>query len=368
MVVDIDVGVKRKGRREREGDRGGPRPRRNMMVATTYAKSPRAQQALQLLTEMQTRLTEQLSSLSTNPLDGFSPISWQRNHGAWGGGRRLTTHDDATLFNRASANFSQVQYEECPERKLASATALSTIIHPRHPTSPSLHLHVSYTEDKQGTGSWRLMVDLNPSHPRPAETACFAASLYAVNPKLYSLACQAGDRYFFIPALQRHRGSFHYYLEGQSCGKGDDDVALARTFTATAITSYRAILSESLPHAPEVHEHADTRQLEYHTLYFLQVLTLDRGTTVGLLAHADNDLGVMASLPRVIDRRYLEAWRSLHPPEQQALVAALLACLPHGSSGVTIIGDEVKLRLAQAVRNFYQHHPEALPLQAPCLF
>jgi coproporphyrinogen III oxidase len=36
------------------------------------------------------------------------------------------------VFDRASVNVSQVHYADEPTRKLASATALSTIIHPAH--------------------------------------------------------------------------------------------------------------------------------------------------------------------------------------------------------------------------------------------
>ena len=39
-----------------------------------------------------------------------------------------------------------------------------------------------------------------------------------------------------------------------------------------------------------------------HSLFF-QVLTLDRGTTHGLLAHGDNDVGTLGSLPNFVSKR-----------------------------------------------------------------
>ena len=64
-------------------------------------------------------------------------------------------------------------------------------------------------------------------------------------------------------------------------------------------------------------DEATAQQLAYHTLYFFQVLTLDRGTTSGLLVHDQNDLGIMGSLPAWVDRAHYRAH-----PEAVALQAA----------------------------------------------
>lgn len=56
---------------------------------------------------------------------------------------------------------------------------------------------------------WRMIADLNPSIEVPEDTAKFAQAIKEVehmSPALYSDAREFGDKYFWIPALQRHRG------------------------------------------------------------------------------------------------------------------------------------------------------------------
>jgi hypothetical protein len=91
-----------------------------------------------------------------------------------------------------------------------------------------------------------------------------------------------------------------------------------------------------------------------------QVLTLDRGTTSGLLVHDQNDLGILGSLPARIDRELLASWAEAVPELQRPLVEALVRCVP--SSGD--LTNAVKLDLAREVRSFYRAHPAALALQA----
>ena len=120
--------------------------------------------ALQLVESLQRRLVEALETLGKHP---FAATEWLRDAGRHGGGRRFGV-EDTPLLGRASVNVSQVHYDDEPERKLGSATAISTIVHPTHPLAPSIHIHVSWTEMKSGHGYWRIMADLNPSNPNPA--------------------------------------------------------------------------------------------------------------------------------------------------------------------------------------------------------
>jgi coproporphyrinogen III oxidase len=262
---------------------------------------------------------------------------------------------------------SQVHYDDEPAKRLASATALSTIIHPRHPHAPSVHVHVSWTEMRDGHGYWRIMADLNPaiddsSFAHAARTT-FAAALRAAAPAIYDDAAQRGDQYFFIPALGRHRGVSHFYLEQYATGDRDADRALAEAVGAAAIDTHAAIVSEALRAHGEPTDDDRLRQLAYHTLYFFQVLTLDRGTTSGLLVHDQNDVGILGSLPSHVDRTLLARWHTLVPRPVEQLVDALLAALPSGED-VVLVTDDAKRKLAGAVRTFYQAHPAALDLQA----
>src|SRR5690606_6465172 len=93
------------------------------------AKSPFAAQAYELVQTLQARLVAHLEAISTS---AFQPIDWLRKGGQWGGGRRYVAANPR-WFNRASINVSQVHYDAEPKKPLASATALSTIVHPDHP-------------------------------------------------------------------------------------------------------------------------------------------------------------------------------------------------------------------------------------------
>lgn len=324
-------------------------------MSRVAASSPRAAAALSLVEALQRHFVEVLG-----PAD-FERLEWLRDGGRHGGGVRLACAETAR-FNRASVNVSGVHYDDEPGRALASATALSTIIHPAHPRAPSLHLHLSYTELRAGQGSWRVMADLNPSHDDPAEKARFEARLQQAAPGQYQDGRARGDRYFFIPALGRHRGLTHFYLEAFSLGDFEAERAVVERFGRTMLDTWVELFRGALALHPAATAEERSKQLAYHTLYLFQVLTLDRGTTSGLLVHDQNDLGVMGSLPSWVDRALLASWAPRLPAPQDELLRALVACLPEAQpSHVT---DEVRRALAQTVRAHYRAHPEAVELQA----
>ncbi|HUH01650.1 MAG TPA: coproporphyrinogen III oxidase [Kofleriaceae bacterium] len=327
------------------------------------AQSPDAGRARELLEELQQRFAAALQAVSERhgePI-GLAPISWLRDDGRHGGGTRLVAADSA-VFNRAAINVSQVHYDDDPGRRLGSATALSTIIHPQAPRAPSVHIHLSWTEMRDETGYWRIMADLNPAIEDTPAIERFRVAMRGAAPALYDAAAAQGDRYFWIPALGRHRGVTHYYLEGYSSGDRDADLAFARRFGQAMTDRYASVLDSALTSAPEPTEDERRCQLEYHTLYLFQVLTLDRGTTSGLLVHDQNDVGILGSLPARIDRQLFASWANRLEPPQDELVRALVAALP--DTHPCEVADSVRAELARVVRAHYGAHPDALALQA----
>ncbi len=315
------------------------------------------------MTDLQRRFADALQAVSGrhgDPIE-LAPVSWLRDGGRHGGGTRLVAVD-SPVFNRAAINVSQVHYDDDPGRRLGSATALSTIIHPQAPRAPSVHIHISWTEMRDGNSYWRMMGDLNPSIEDPAATARFRDAMRAAAPAQYDEAAAQGDRYFAIPALDRHRGVTHFYLEGYASGDRDADLALARRFGEAVIDTYAAILDDALAAAPPATDDERQQQLAYHTVYLFQVLTLDRGTTSGLLVHDQNDVGILGSLPARVDRELLASWAERAPAPQGELVRGLVAALPAGQP--CEVTDEVRAALARVVREHYRAHPEALALQA----
>lgn len=335
-------------------------------MAFVPAASSSAAAALVLVESLQRRLVDAMTAIGRARAGadwpGFAPTSWLRDGGRHGGGTRHAAIDDGEVFDRASVNVSQVHYDDEPARKLAAATALSAIIHLRDPHAPSLHTHVSWTQMRDGSGYWRIMADLNPSIPEPVDTARFEAALRAVMPEHIEAALAQGARYFFIPALGRHRGVCHLYLEAWHTDDPEADRMLAGRVGAAAIDAYAGIVADALARGRVVDEPARAAQLAYHTLYFFQVLTLDRGTTSGLLVHDQNDVGILGSLPSRIDRTLLAGWRARMPAAQGPLLDRILEAI--GDAPIVAVDDACKQALASALRGFYREHPEALALQA----
>jgi coproporphyrinogen III oxidase len=345
-------------------------------VAFLPANSAHAASALVLVEALQRRMVEAMQGVAAAACDdrtAFVPTAWLRDGGRHGGGTRWGL-GDTPVFDRASVNVSQVHYDDEPTKQLGSATALSTIIHPANPHAPSVHLHLSWTQMRDGTGYWRMMSDLNPSIPESTDADAFSASLRRVSGPLYDGAAAQGGRYFWIPALGRHRGVSHFYLEAHDSGSFEDDAALARSIGETTIDTYAALVAASLRAHPQPTATDRATQLAYHTVYFFQVLTLDRGTTSGLLVHDQNDVGILGSLPSHLDRTLLAAWGARVPPEQAPLVSALVEATAGDErdgvvvvdqrDGVVIVDEAKKVALAAAVRGFYRANPRALELQA----
>lgn len=324
----------------------------------TFAQSEQAAQGLALVESLQDRFVAALETLGG---ESFQCVEWLRDEGRHGGGRRFGV-EDTELLGRASVNVSQVHYDDEPGRMLGSASALSAIVHPVHPLAPSVHIHISWTEQKTGSGYWRIMADLNPSIPNADDQARFADALRQAAPDLFAEATEQGDRYFYIPALGRHRGIIHFYLESFNSGDFKKDHALASRVGAAVIEAYISILANTVRAVPAPTEEQMAFQLAYHTLYFFQVLTLDRGTTTGLLVHTQNDVGILGSLPPRIDKNLLVSWRSRMAEPQDRLLDKLIAALPN--QGICTIDDEIKQKLADAVRAHYKAYPESLDLQA----
>ena len=289
----------------------------------------------------------------------FEKAEWLRDGGAHGGGDRFFTANKQ-VFNRASVNVSQIHYHDLPGKALASATAISTIIHPQNPHAPSMHMHISWTEMKNGNSYWRVMADLNPGIVYEEDRAVFERALQEAAPDHYVEGVEQGEKYFYIPALEKHRGVVHFYLEGYDSGDFHQDECLARSVGDGVIRAYLLVLTNALSQRAEVTDSHRQKQLAYHTLYFFQVLTLDRGTTSGLLVHDQNDLGIMGSLPARVDRELLASWDEKMHSSQNELLRKLLDSVPRSG----MITDVVRLQLAAVVREHYRKHPQTLEMQA----
>jgi len=329
------------------------------------AKSPQAKEVNLLVQGLQVYFVSKLNAIALEFGKGksCSSVVWNRDSGKHGGGVRYECRD-SVVFDRGSVNVSQVHYDDNETKKLGSATAISTIIHPRNPHAPSMHMHLSWTQMKDGTAYWRVMADLNPSIIGESESdkERFSSDLKEVTGSLYEEGAAQGDRYFYIPVLERHRGVSHYYLEGYNSGNFEADKAFVLEVGERVIETYIAIVSAKLTAHISFTQEEREEQLAYHTLYLFQVLTLDRGTTSGLLVHDQNDIGIMGSIPSHVNRDILASWVEKMPKPQDVLLKALLKALPNKVP--TPVEENTKKALANAVRKHYNKYPQALSMQA----
>jgi len=325
------------------------------------AQSKNAQEAYKIIQNLQTYFVEKLNTLSKESGEDkvFESTKWLRDEGEHGGGKRYFAKDER-IFNAASVNISQVHYDDIAEKNLTSASALSTIIHPKNPHAPSIHIHISLTELRDGEHYWRVMADLNPSIFYEEDKKTFDAMLLYAAPQSYKEAMKQGEKYFNIPALKRHRGVSHFYLEEYTMQNIAEEMAFVEKFTRSVIECYIAILNAAMQTRCSISSKDIAHQLSYHTLYLFQVLTLDRGTTAGLLIHNQNDLGILASLPTYVNVGLLSSWiKKLKPPQDELLNEIVNAINVEGK-----IDDATKKQFAFILREHYAKYPDALELQA----
>jgi len=333
------------------------------IMKRSKAQSINARAANSLVEELQQYFVTHLDEVVDTADDesSFQPVEWLRDQGLHGGGIRYVASNEV-FFNRASVNVSQIHYDDDASKNLASATALSTIIHPMNPFAPSMHMHISWTEMKNGKGYWRMMADLNPAIEDADATALFTECLQNAAPEQYELAAEQGDRYFNIPALGRHRGVSHFYLEEYCTDKQQADFDLAKMFGEAVIDCYVSIFNKANKTHLNPTKDDFAKQQAYHSLYLFQVLTLDRGTTSGLLVHDQNDLGIMGSLPAIVDKALLSSWLEKMLSPQDKLLKAIVNTL--SDEMPCMVDDKTKLALASAVREHYKSNPKALNMQA----
>jgi len=325
------------------------------------AKSHDAIKALYIVGHLQRRFVTKLNALSEEfgQNKAYEEISWLRDNGLHGGGNRFESRD-FTLFNTGSVNVSQVHYEEMEQKNLKSATAISTIIHPKNPNLPSIHIHISYTELRDGNSYWRIMADLNPSIYNEEDKTRFERALKDLAKENFEEGVKQGDKYFHIPTLERTRGVSHFYLENYNTGSRDKDFAFAESFGNSVIDTYIDILTDAIKSRTTVLDSQRQEQLDYHTLYLFQVLTLDRGTTAGVLVHSQNDIGIMGSLPSYVNKPLLNSWVQKMQTPQDALLTKLIDVIDDNG----VIDIPTKERLANVLREHYDLYPEALSMQA----
>ena len=96
--------------------------------------------------------------------------------------------------------------------------------------------------------------------------------------------------------------------------------------------------------------------------YIFQVVTLDRGTTAGLLVHNENDIGILGSLPFIINKNLISSWIPITLDPQDLLLERIVNLMPNVA--LVEINSVLKIKIAEMIRKFYLEFPSALNNQA----
>jgi coproporphyrinogen III oxidase len=322
------------------------------------AQSQEAKEVDLLLSGLQVYFVSKLNAMALQFGEGksFKSVSWECDKGKHGGGKRYEARD-RLLFNQAAVTVSGVHYTEVKNKALDLASVFSVTLHPNNPHLPSMHFSVSWEKMKEAKGCWHIMADLNPSilSESVLDENIFVETLKNAMGNLYEEGVLKGDTYFNIPALGRHRGGSHFYLEGYDSGNFEQDKALVLEAGESIIQSYMELVSIKLKEYPAFTQENKEEQLAYHTLYLFQVLMFDQDTAKSLLLHDQDDVGILASLPSHINRNILSLWLEKVSAPQDLLLKQILKVLPNVVP--TPVDERSKRALATVIRKYYKKYP-----------
>ena len=98
-----------------------------------------------------------------------------------------------------------------------------------------------------------------------------------------------------------------------------------------------------------------------------EILTIPIGGTVGiptagLLVHNENDIGILGSLPLIINKNLLSSWIPIALDPQDLLLDRIGNLMPNVA--LVEIDSDLKIKIAEVIRKFYLEFPSALNNQA----
>lgn len=267
-----------------------------------------------------------LSLEEFEPKQRFCRKPWQyREKG--GGITRALQHGN--VLEKAAVNFSAVegalpasmaQKFSVPEQNFF-ATGISSIIHPKNPFAPTLHLNYRYFELAAGDAWFGGGIDMTPYYLFIDDARSFHAVLKHIcdrtDPEYYARFKKWADEYFYLPHRQEARGVggiFFDYLR--------DDLEKVFSFVQSAgnafFEAYLPILQKRREHPYGDRERnwqciRRGRYVEFNLLY-------DRGTKFGLETGGATE-SILLSMPPEV------RWEYDFVPEPESREAELLKYL-----------------------------------------
>jgi coproporphyrinogen III oxidase len=261
-------------------------------------------------------------------LDGgrFAADEWKRPEGGGGTTRIL---EGGKLLERGGVGFSQVTGTRLPASASAhrpeiaggswEALGVSTVLHPRNPYVPTVHMNVRFFT---AGGAWWFGggMDLTPYYPFEEDCAHFHRAnrdALAPFPGLHERFKKACDEYFFLKHRNEPRGIGGTFFDDFNELGFEKSFAVMRAVGDAFLPAYAPILERrrDTPYAERERDFQAYRRGRYVEFN----LVWDRGTHFGLQSGGRAE-SILMSLPPVVAWRYDWKPRPGSPEEKLAQV------------------------------------------------
>ncbi|HEY2335921.1 MAG TPA: oxygen-dependent coproporphyrinogen oxidase [Burkholderiales bacterium] len=254
--------------------------------------------------DLQTRIVSALEALDGK---SFLTDSWKRPEGG-GGTTRII--EDGNVFERGGVNFSHVRGEKLPPSATASrpqlagkpweAMGVSSVLHPRNPYCPTVHLNVRFFS--AGDAWWfGGAMDMTPYYGFEEDARHFHATCRKAAGEHYPRFKKWCDEYFFIRHRNEPRGIGGIFFDDFSEQNLDYSFSLARSVADHFLTAYVPIVERrkdvSFGEKERIFQaHRRGRYVEFNLVY-------DRGTLFGLQSGGRIE-SILMSLPPAVAWHY----------------------------------------------------------------
>ena len=240
-------------------------------------------------------------------------------HNAWT--KDIGSGDSAVMqegekIEKAALNFSRVSGEYTEEMAKNAgmtpgkffATGISSIMHPRNPMVPIIHMNVRYFELESGVAWFGGGIDLTPHYVDKREAAWFHQQLKSVcdrfDLQFYPDFKKQADDYFYLPHRNETRGIGGIFFDHQ---QPDTTAEFEKLFGFTQALAqlypelYASIINDKFALAFTERERQwqsirRGRYVEFNLLY-------DRGTKFGLVSGGNTE-SILLSMPPVASWKY----------------------------------------------------------------
>ena len=238
----------------------------------------------------------------------FSSDVWAREGG---GGGNTMTGKNGQIISKAGVAFSEV-YGEITDSmrnqlqmdgKSFFATGVSSVIHPKHPLHPIIHMNIRYFEMDDHTYWFGGGIDLTPHYIDIPLAVVFHQQLKDIcdkyNPKFYEKFKTWADDYFYLPHRKETRGIggiFFDQLNTSQCALSKDVIF---QFCTQLGEMFPKLYAQQIIESKKVEE-PTKNQLEWQKLrrgrYVEFNLLHDRGTKFGIYSGGRTE-SILLSMP-----------------------------------------------------------------------